>query len=72
MVGISKEGSVMITMNQSHFYTGRGLSSIGRTEEEWKAAQIESTRKELIRADAEKQRQMADWCAVAWKNRGMQ
>jgi hypothetical protein len=58
----------MISINQSHIYTGRGLSSIGRTEEEWKAAQIEAARKELIRADAERQRQMADWCAVAWGN----
>jgi len=62
----------MITINQSHIYTGRGLSSIGRTEEEWKAAQIEAARKELIRDYAEKQRQMADWCAVAWKNRARQ
>lgn len=72
MVGISKEGSVMITINRSPLYTGRGLSSIGRTEKEWKEAQIEVARKELMRDYAEKQRQMADWCAVAWKNRGMQ
>lgn len=72
MVGISKEGGVMITMNRSHIYTGLGLSSIGRTEEEWKAAQIEAARKDIMRDYAEKQRQMADWCAVAWKNRGMQ
>ena len=72
MVGISKEGGVMITMNRIHIYTGRGLSSIGRTEEEWKAAQIEAARKDIMRDYAEKQRQMADWCAVAWKNRGMQ
>ena len=58
----------MISINQGHFYTGRGLSSIGRTEEEWKAAQIETARKEIIRDYAEKQRQMADWCAVAWGN----
>lgn len=62
----------MISINQGHFYTGRGLSSIGRTEEEWKAAQIEAARKEIMRDYAEKQRQMAEWCAVAWRNRGIQ
>ena len=58
----------MISITRDYFYTGRWLSNIGRTEEEWKAAQIEAARKELIRDYAEKQRQMADWCAVAWKN----
>ena len=58
----------MISINRDYFYTGRWLSNIGRTEEEWKAAQIEAARKELIRDYAERQRQMADWCAVAWKN----
>lgn len=43
-----------------------------RTEEEWKASQIEAARKEIMRDYAEKQRQMAEWCAVAWRNRGMQ
>ncbi len=57
----------MISINQSHFYNGRGLSNIGRTEEEWKAAQIETARKEIMRDYSEKQRQLADWCAVAWR-----
>ena len=73
MVGISKEGGVMITMNRSHIYPGRGLSSIGRTEEEWKAAQIEAARKDIMRDYAEKQPDFAVSSGVAalnWMARG--
>lgn len=58
----------MIAMSKQYFYTGLGLSRIGRTEDEWKAAQREAARKELVRADKENQRQMAEWYAVAWRN----
>lgn len=62
----------MISNSKDHFFTGRGLSHIGRAEDEWKAAQREAARKELVRAEKGNQRQMAEWCAVAWANRGLQ
>lgn len=73
MVGVSEaEGCVMISNSKDHFFTGRGLSHIGRTEDEWKAAQREASRKELLRAEAANKKAMADWCAVAWAMRGRQ
>lgn len=56
----------MISTSKDHFFTGRGLSHIGRTADEWKAAQREASRKELLRTEKANQRQMAEWCAVAW------
>jgi hypothetical protein len=58
----------MISNSKDHFFTGRGLSNVFRTEDEWKAAQREATRKELVRAEKENQRKIAEWCAVAWRN----
>lgn len=69
MVGVSEaEGCVMISNSKDHFFTGRGLSNVFRTEDEWKESQREAARKELVRVDNENQRKMADWCAVAWRN----
>lgn len=62
----------MISVNKDHFFTGRGLSNVFRTEDEWKAAQREAALKELVRADNENQLKMAEWCAVAWSMRGRQ
>ena len=73
MVGVSEaEGCVMISNNKDHFFTGRGLSNVFRTEDEWKESQREAARKELVRVDNENQRKMADWCSVAWSMRGRQ
>ncbi len=70
MVGVSEaEGCVMISNSKDHFFTGRGLSNVFSTEDEWKAAQREAARKELLRVEAANQKEMADWCAVAWGNR---